>query len=144
MAGTGRVLQRLVVLRLHIGVTEQDGDGRACGMAVVDAAEKLRHIVFRTWRCAFGPALSASEVGSEVGLRERDAWRTAVNGDTNARPVRFAKDMYPENGPEAVHRLKDATSWKKAGYDLFTASAPVMMTSPSATWPKMAAIMAMR
>jgi hypothetical protein len=27
--------------------------------------------------------------------------------------MRFAKDMYPENGPEAVHRLKDATSWKK-------------------------------
>src|SRR5262249_46308852 len=92
MAGTELVLEGLVVLRLGVGVLDQEADGRAGGPALEHAGEDLHRVRLVALRgVARGAGAAAVHVALDVGLRELHSRRAAVHDAAQRRSMALAE-----------------------------------------------------
>ncbi len=92
MAGAEGVQDVAVVLAALVGVADEQGDGRAGGLALEHAGEDFHLIGFLPLRhMATGAGAAAVEIGLDVGLAQRHARRTAVDHATDGRAMGFAE-----------------------------------------------------
>ncbi|MNT13313.1 hypothetical protein D3C72_1482790 [compost metagenome] len=92
MAGAKALGDVAVILAALVGVADQQGDGRARGLALIHAGEDFHRIGLVALRdVAAGARAAPVQVGLDVGLGQRHAGRTTVNHAANGRAVGFTK-----------------------------------------------------
>src|SRR5690606_22741489 len=92
-----------VILAAGIGVADQQGDRRAGGAALVDAAEDVHLVGLAPLRGVAAAAGGApGQVVGEVVRRQLDARRAAIHHAADGRPVALAEGGDAQQAAEAV------------------------------------------
>src|SRR4029077_7377080 len=98
----------VVVTRARVGVLDQQADRRAGGAPRVHAREDAHCVSLASLADEVGSSgTTAINVALQVGLRELEAGRTAIDNATKRRPVAFAEGRNREQATNRVARHPD-------------------------------------
>jgi chorismate synthase len=91
-AGAEGVEQVAIVLAALVGVADEQADRRPGGQTFVDAGEDFHCVGFVALRhMAAGAGAAAVELGLDVGVRQRQAGRAAIDHAADRRTMAFAE-----------------------------------------------------
>ncbi len=96
MARTRHSCEQTVVRRVGVGVAEDYGQRRTCGVSFEDSAHDLRLVFLYARGCSSGSALASGDVRQEVLLRKFETCRNPVQHHSDEFAVGLTENAHSE------------------------------------------------